>query len=543
MSEPRSSTTVAYRVRFDEAARMAARGRRCSCATPRMPAWLHSERRGFGREWYAERGLAWVVRGLELTVFESALPTGSTLSATTGSSVSGGSSPDGRRRSSWRTGGRLARCSTDWAMTDHERGARPASRTTSRSLFDVPLDGFEPTARRIPGRRRPMPRPLACDVRLHELDPMGHVNNADLPRLARRGRRGCRRGRGDRPATADAIGSSIGRPGSSRRRPRRDGLADRGDDLALRARPAVARRDPRGGPAGDAGGRLAAAGLSFPAGAGLCGPAPWRGRTGHAHESPQMGPSGYGVASHPARRFGGQDAGGSVPRSARRIAPPPTSVQRERGSHSERMPCRRSRPPEPCLGCLVARPHRGVLGTAGFAATVGRRQIAPDHRHHRGLADSIDATDLVESSGVDDPELRAAFGRLAERISEAWTLATVDPADRRPEPAGPDRTDRGGARSGQPLRPAAVDRPRRPRPLQAGQRRPRPLGRRHGPARVRGDRSRPTSGRSTSSAATAARSSCWSCPRPTPTPRRRWPRSSAGSWPAGRSGLDGRQRR
>jgi acyl-ACP thioesterase len=31
-------------------------------------AWLHSTALGFGREWYAERGLTWLVRAAELLV-------------------------------------------------------------------------------------------------------------------------------------------------------------------------------------------------------------------------------------------------------------------------------------------------------------------------------------------------------------------------------------------------------------------------------------------------------------------------------------------
>jgi diguanylate cyclase (GGDEF)-like protein len=75
-----------------------------------------------------------------------------------------------------------------------------------------------------------------------------------------------------------------------------------------------------------------------------------------------------------------------------------------------------------CVVCLVG----ALIGTAGFALTFGRRQT----RRIAGLTDRLvtttDARHLVEAGGIDDPRLRASFGRLAERLTEAWTLATVD---------------------------------------------------------------------------------------------------------------------
>ncbi|HYC07628.1 MAG TPA: hypothetical protein VEG29_06855, partial [Candidatus Binatia bacterium] len=79
------------------------------------------------------------------------------------------------------------------------------------------------------------------------------------------------------------------------------------------------------------------------------------------------------------------------------------------------------------LGSLAILLIGALIGTAGFAVTVGRRQTRRITEFTERLADSTDATDLVESSGIDDPRLRASFGRLAERLTEAWTLATIDP--------------------------------------------------------------------------------------------------------------------
>ena len=42
------------------------------------------------------------------------------------------------------------------------------------------------------------------------------------------------------------------------------------------------------------------------------------------------------------------------------------------------------------------------------------------------LATATDLTAMVDTGKVDDARLRAGFGRLAERMGQAWTLATVD---------------------------------------------------------------------------------------------------------------------
>jgi len=79
------------------------------------------------------------------------------------------------------------------------------------------------------------------------------------------------------------------------------------------------------------------------------------------------------------------------------------------------------------LAALVVAFVGAVLGSAGFAATVGRRQVRRILAATEALAGATDASSVVDTRGLDDPKLRAAFGRLAERVSEAWTLATVDP--------------------------------------------------------------------------------------------------------------------
>lgn len=67
-----------------------------------------------------------------------------------------------------------------------------------------------------------------------------------------------------------------------------------------------------------------------------------------------------------------------------------------------------------------------LLGTAGYAATVGRRQLRRLAELTEVLATATDLTALVDTNRLDDPRLRAGFGRLAQRMGQAWTLATVD---------------------------------------------------------------------------------------------------------------------
>jgi len=67
-----------------------------------------------------------------------------------------------------------------------------------------------------------------------------------------------------------------------------------------------------------------------------------------------------------------------------------------------------------------------LVGTAGFAFTIVRRQTHRTVDLLDLLASATDARHLGSAKGIDDPRLRASFGRLAERLTEAWTLATVD---------------------------------------------------------------------------------------------------------------------
>jgi diguanylate cyclase (GGDEF)-like protein len=67
-----------------------------------------------------------------------------------------------------------------------------------------------------------------------------------------------------------------------------------------------------------------------------------------------------------------------------------------------------------------------VVGAAGFAMTVVRRQTKRVANLMDLLTSATDARHLAKADGIHDPHLRASFGQLAERLTEVWTQATVD---------------------------------------------------------------------------------------------------------------------
>jgi len=170
------SATIGYRARFDECRPDATIRASALLRWAQDAAWIHSERLGFGREWYAERGLAWVVRGLDL-VLRGAIPMGVTTAVTT--QVRGLRRVMARRRTEivLPDGALVATVLTDWVMTDVTRGMPTRIPNEFPSLFDVPPDAFDPI--RL-GPDSP-PQEVAgrgFTVRPHEIDPFGHANNA-----------------------------------------------------------------------------------------------------------------------------------------------------------------------------------------------------------------------------------------------------------------------------------------------------------------------------------------------------------------------------
>ena len=174
----RLGITVPYRARFDECG---PDGLVRSAALLRYAqdlAWIHSERLGFTREWYAERNLAWVVRAAELAIL-APLPLGETITLST--QVIGFRRVWARRRTEGRLDdGTLAVWGhTDWVILDTSRGVPGRFPPEFLASFDVPPEPFEPGRVTLPAA--PSDGPVATHatvVRPQDIDPMAHVNNA-----------------------------------------------------------------------------------------------------------------------------------------------------------------------------------------------------------------------------------------------------------------------------------------------------------------------------------------------------------------------------
>jgi acyl-CoA thioesterase FadM len=164
-----------YRVRFDEAGPDGLLRTSVLLRYAQDVAWHHSTSRGYDRAWYAERGLAWLVRTAEVGV-AAPIAVGSELVGTT--RVVGWRRVWARRRTEFHdsTGDLVAWAVIDWVLLD-------ALGTPTR----IPAE-FEPVfgaasaplglARVALGDPPPDAHRSTVTVRPHELDPMAHVNNA-----------------------------------------------------------------------------------------------------------------------------------------------------------------------------------------------------------------------------------------------------------------------------------------------------------------------------------------------------------------------------
>lgn len=167
--------TLPYRVRFDECTPAGVARTSSLLRYAQDVAWVHSERLGFDRRWYAERGLAWVVRSGELRV-ERAVDLGDTIAIST--AVTGFRKVWARRRTEARAvdGSLVCWAHTDWVMTG-PNGMPCRVPAEFPAAFGVPPGGFEPVKVEL-GWVPADAAVFAFVVRPQDLDPMGHVNNA-----------------------------------------------------------------------------------------------------------------------------------------------------------------------------------------------------------------------------------------------------------------------------------------------------------------------------------------------------------------------------
>jgi len=165
--------TATYRVRFDEATPRGLLRGSALLGYVQDLAWRHSEALGFPRDWYREKGVAWLVRAVEARVL-APIPDGETIAVTT--RLTGTRKVMARRETvvTGPTGEPWAVVLIDWAMTDGRTPVRLPAEFES-----APIDGpgpFTPVRVDLP------PTPPDATVRrlsprLRELDPMNHANN------------------------------------------------------------------------------------------------------------------------------------------------------------------------------------------------------------------------------------------------------------------------------------------------------------------------------------------------------------------------------
>jgi acyl-CoA thioesterase FadM len=165
--------TAEYRVRFDEATPRGLLRGSALLGYVQDVAWRHSEALGFPRDWYRDKGVAWLVRAVEARVV-APIADGESVLVTT--RLTGYRKVMARRETGVAgPGGDLrAVVLIDWAMTDGRVPVRiPAE------FEHAPIDGPGPFA---PIRVDLPPTPdqataLRFSPRLRELDPMNHANN------------------------------------------------------------------------------------------------------------------------------------------------------------------------------------------------------------------------------------------------------------------------------------------------------------------------------------------------------------------------------
>lgn len=167
--------TVPYRVRFDECTPRGVLRTSTLLRYAQDVAWVHSENLGFDHRWYAERGLTWLVRGVDLVVGRDGAM-GETLAVTT--RVVGTRRVWARRRAdvAGEDGRAVATILTDWVLID-AAGVPVRLPPEFEGRFAGEVERFLPTRVALPrGPATVAGQPFP--VRAWDLDALDHVNNA-----------------------------------------------------------------------------------------------------------------------------------------------------------------------------------------------------------------------------------------------------------------------------------------------------------------------------------------------------------------------------
>jgi acyl-CoA thioesterase FadM len=162
------------RIRFDEAGADGLARASSYVRYLQDAAWQHSEAAGFDRSWYAERGLGWLVRALELRLIGSARY-GERVTVKT--AVAAWRRVWARRESvvTGPDGSMIATAEIDWVLLT--TAGRPVRVPKEIEAFGPELPRFEPLRVTLP----PVPDEAPTtwlEVRRADVDPMGHLNNA-----------------------------------------------------------------------------------------------------------------------------------------------------------------------------------------------------------------------------------------------------------------------------------------------------------------------------------------------------------------------------
>lgn len=163
-------------VRFDECSRAGTMRAAAVLRHAQDLAWQHSETLEYGRAWYEERGVGWVVRSVDLLIDE---PPRSNEAMTGTTALVGFRHVMARRRTRLFGGaGRvIADATIDWVMTD--ASGRPVRFPTEFESFVAEV-GASFTPEKIPAAATDdLPAvTVTVPLRVADIDPLGHVNNA-----------------------------------------------------------------------------------------------------------------------------------------------------------------------------------------------------------------------------------------------------------------------------------------------------------------------------------------------------------------------------